>query len=172
MIHTILVPLDGSEDSERSLPIAAELAHALAAEILLVCAAREHASPGSQLTEADQRVIAEEYAGVTEEEHRLSTNPRMVEHMQRQVRAVAGAEDYLAQVAGQLAAQGLRAQTAVPYGSAAEGILTEIELHSADLVVMTAHPHGALERLIAGSTTQKVLEESPVPVLITPPLRG
>ncbi len=171
MIRTILVPVDGSALSERALPLAAELARALEERLVLVCvagtAALDHA-----FTEEDRRDIADQYTAVREEDHRLSTDPRMVEHARGQVRAVAEAERYLANVASRLEAEhGLHAEVAIPYGGAADGILTEIDLHAADLVVMCTHGRTGLSRLVSASVTQAVLARSAAPVLLVPPER-
>ena len=169
MIRTILVPLDGSALSERVLPLARELACGLSARVVLVCVAGEGLQLDLTLTEEDRRAIAEQYAGVREEDHALSTDPRMVEHAQKQVRAIAEAERYLAAVAARLGAEGLAVEATVPYGSAVDGILTEIDVHSADLVVMSTHGRSQLRQLIGGSVARGLLARSPVPVLLAPP---
>src|SRR5512143_2964366 len=109
MIRTILVPLDGSPTGEAALPLAGELARGLNARLVLVCVAGPETALDLAFTDQDRQLIAEQYAGVTEEEHVLSTDPRMVEHAQGQVRAIAEAERYLAGVAGRLADQGIMA---------------------------------------------------------------
>ncbi len=172
MIRTILVPLDGSEFSERALPVACELAQALEAKIVIISVAGAGSALERTFTSEDRRGISEQYADVREEDHRLSTDPRMVERTQEQVRAVAEGERYLAGIAARLAKTGLPVETGVPYAAAAEGILTEIGLHSADLVVMSTHGRSGLNRLIGGSVALDVLTRSPVPVLLVPPERS
>ncbi len=171
MIQTILVPLDGSPFSENALPLAIDLRNAFNAQLVLVCVAGNETALDRGFTQADRRAIAEKYANITEEDHLLSTNPRMVEHAQKQVRAVDQAKHYLASMAGRLADQGVQAGLAVPYGSAVEGILTEIELHSADLVVMATRNISGLSRVFEKSVTQELISRSPVPVLVVPPER-
>ncbi len=171
MIHTILVPLDGSAPSERALPVGCELARALDARLVLVCVAGAASALNQGFTDEDRRAISQQYAGVTEEEHVLSTDPGLVEHAQRQVRAVAEAEHYLASMVARLAKEGMTTDAAVPYGDATQGILTEIDLHSADLVVMSTHSRSGLRRMIVGSVAQEVLARSVVPVLLVPPER-
>jgi nucleotide-binding universal stress UspA family protein len=171
MIRTILVPLDGSELSERALPVGSELARALGCRLVVVCVAGTGSALDRRFKEEDRQAVAERYADVKEEDHLLSVDPQMVEHTQGQVREVAEAEAYTASVAARLTGQGLRAEAAVPYGDPADGILTEIDLHAADLVVMSTHGRSGLSRLLGGSVAQAVLGRSPVPILLVPPER-
>jgi len=57
---------------------------------------------------------------------------------------------------------------AVLTGKPAEGILAQIPACNADLVVMGTQGSGGAKRLVFGSTTERVLRESPVPVLAVP----
>ncbi|MCW5850536.1 MAG: universal stress protein [Anaerolineae bacterium] len=135
MYHTILVPLDGSNLSERALPLATAFAKASDAQLVLV-----------------RSVWVPRLSDITPEEE--------------EVKAVDEAEEYLADLAFKLGAQGLQVQTAVPYAPAAEGILMEIELRHADLVVMSTHGRSGLSRLIYGSVAEAILAHSPTPVLL------
>ncbi len=86
-----------------------------------------------------------------------------------QVQAVTEAKDYLSDIAASLSGQDLKVEVAVPYDDAAEGILLEIDLRGADLVVMCTHGRSGLGRWIYGSVAEQVLQRSPVPVLLVPP---
>jgi nucleotide-binding universal stress UspA family protein len=57
---------------------------------------------------------------------------------------------------------------AVLTGEAAGEILSQIAECNADLVVMGTQGSGAAKRMMFGSTTERVLRESPVPVLAVP----
>lgn len=83
-----------------------------------------------------------------------------------QVRAVAEAEGYLQGVARRLAEEAVVAEVAVPYERPVEGILTEIALRQADLVVLSTHGRSGLGRVVYGSVAEAVLARSPVPVLL------
>ena len=72
-------------------------------------------------------------------------------------------------IAGRLAEQGLQAKIAVPYAAAAKGILTEIDVQNADLVIMCTHGRSGVGRWIYGSVAEEVLARSPVPVLLVRP---
>jgi nucleotide-binding universal stress UspA family protein len=53
-------------------------------------------------------------------------------------------------------------------GPTVETILDQARRFHADLVVLGSHGHGALFHLLAGSTTQGVLRDAQVPVLVVP----
>jgi nucleotide-binding universal stress UspA family protein len=57
---------------------------------------------------------------------------------------------------------------AVVTGDPAEAILAKISESNADLVVMGTKGLEGAKRLVFGSTTERVLRESPVPVLAVP----
>ncbi len=86
-----------------------------------------------------------------------------------QVEAVADAKAYLSDLAARLSEQGPEVEVAVPYDDPAEGILLEIGLRGADLVVMCTHGRSGLGRWIYGSVAEQVLKRSPVPVVLVPP---
>jgi nucleotide-binding universal stress UspA family protein len=83
-----------------------------------------------------------------------------------QVHAVDEADAYLRDIASRLGERGLGVETAVVYGEAAEGILDEIRLRRADVVVMATHGRSGLGRWVYGSVADAVLAHSPVPVLL------
>ena len=65
-------------------------------------------------------------------------------------RGVDEAAAYLTSLAARLTDEGLEVATATPYGSAAHGILDEIDTQGADLVVMTTHGRSGFSRLRHG----------------------
>jgi nucleotide-binding universal stress UspA family protein len=81
--------------------------------------------------------------------------------------AVRSAEQYLGAVAAHLD-EAPRVEQAVFYGAPAEGILEEIQLRGADLVVMSTHGRGGLTRFLLGSVADEVFRHAPVPVLLVP----
>lgn len=56
----------------------------------------------------------------------------------------------------------------VRFGDAAEQIIAVADDWSADLIVMPAHSHGAFERALLGSVTERVLRGARCPVLTCP----
>src|SRR5262249_17655211 len=82
-----------------------------------------------------------------------------------QVRAVAEAETYLADVVGRLKGAKI-VETAVFYGRPVEAILEEVELRRVDLIVMATHGRSGLGRWLYGSVAEAVVSRSPAPVLL------
>ncbi|MCW5848487.1 MAG: universal stress protein [Anaerolineae bacterium] len=83
-----------------------------------------------------------------------------------QVTSMDEVELYLKTKATPLIEAGLKVEVGVPYAPPVEGILDEINLRGADVVVMTTHGRSGLSRLIYGSVAEAVLHHSPVPVLL------
>ncbi|MET4076287.1 universal stress protein [Hymenobacter sp. UYCo722] len=70
----------------------------------------------------------------------------------------------LKEEAGQLAA-GVPVADAVEMGRIGDGILSAIQRHGIDLVVMGAQGHGAMENFFVGSNTERLIRLAPCPVL-------
>ncbi len=54
---------------------------------------------------------------------------------------------------------------------AASGILKTVEDISVDLIIMTTHGRGGVEKALFGSVTEKIIRSSEVPVLSLPPIQ-
>lgn len=80
--------------------------------------------------------------------------------------AVREARTYLENVARELMAQGLRVETDVPFALADVGILREIAVRHADLVVMSSHRKPTRQHQIYGSVAEAILARSPAPVVV------
>lgn len=65
-------------------------------------------------------------------------------------------------------ARGVVAEALLVQGPTAETLVLESERLKADMVVMGSHGHGALYSAVMGSTSNQVLRDSRVPVLIVP----
>ncbi len=154
MFNDILVPLDGSELSERALPIAQNLAQSSGATVHLIhMVSREHELvPGR----GDGSVQAAEYE--------MDLARRLTESRLNQ------GKTYLEQKGSQLRDAGIKieAEFAVKSGEPAQNIIAYVKEHSINLVVMSSHGHGGLRRLLLGSVTDRVIHSCEVPVLIVP----
>ena len=71
-------------------------------------------------------------------------------------------------LADDVAAGGVQATALLIQGPTVEKILSEAERLDAGLIVMGTHGHGALRRLLVGSTGEGVLRRSRRPVLFVP----
>jgi nucleotide-binding universal stress UspA family protein len=80
--------------------------------------------------------------------------------------ALCKADAYLKNIAAPLRAKGLSVDLAINYAEPAEGILSEIDVTDADLVIMTTHGWTGFRRLVFGSVAEAVLAHSPVPVML------
>ena len=83
-------------------------------------------------------------------------------------------EDLMAPSARLLQEAGVSFETAVVSGDPVNALLDLIELHHCDMVLMGSRALGPWRRLIEGaSTSRKLIDESPVPVLLVkPPQEG
>jgi nucleotide-binding universal stress UspA family protein len=80
------------------------------------------------------------------------------------------AEDTLARIAKELSGAGVRVHTAVPAGgNPAAEIVAAVRREGADLVVMATHGRSGVARAVLGSVAERVVAESPVPVVLLRP---
>ena len=155
MYSQVLVPLDGSEASERALPHAHSLASAFSARVHLL-----------QVISLSHEYEASRGGG--------AESPTVIEHsldMARQITAArqSRAERYLQTMAARLEANGLQVATSVRQGPIWETIAHFVAEHGIDLIVMSTHGRGGLQRFLVGSVTDRVIRSSHVPILAIPP---
>lgn len=135
----IIVPLDGSVDAEKALPVATRLARAAGATLHLVRAVPP----------------------VRAAEHALDDDlVRPTDHV------VAEAESYLQRVTNRLREDQLDVRTTLWRGDAAEGIVALAKKEPASLVLLASGGRTSRGRWLMGSVARRVLRESPVPVLL------
>ncbi len=142
MYKHILLPIDGSDASTRAVDKGAELAKVLGATVTLMTAIEQHpmALAGSVYRAAD--------------------NPM------HQAARDAGAF-WLEQARQVVAKHGIEAKLlTVEERSVTQAILDAAQTAGADLIVMGSHGAGAIERLLLGSQTQRVLAHTAIPVLV------
>ena len=154
MFEKILVPLDGSELSEQAVASARGMAQAFNSQLHLL----------QVLSLGDQFALTRgmDYGAVSS---------GLSQSLMDEVTAAetAKAEGYLAGVAVRLRADGLDVVTAIPDGPAAEKISEYAEAQSIDLIVMSTHGRGGIQRLLVGSVTDRVIRSSTLPVLVVRP---
>ncbi|MGE3272850.1 MAG: universal stress protein [Chloroflexota bacterium] len=154
MLGTLLVPLDGSEVSEASLPWAIRLAQQRGLSLTLT------------------RVV--EYPHVVNE----AWEPEMVSS-DLYDRALAvqreDASTYLANIRQQLAGSDVPIETRVVAGTPAVALLDLTDELGVEAVVIASHGHSGFRRLVLGSVAQQLLSHAAVPIFLvrasTPELR-
>jgi nucleotide-binding universal stress UspA family protein len=155
MYSHVLVPLDGSEASERALPHAQRLADAFGSRVHLL-----------QVISLSHEY--ETYRGMGEEsptvmEYSIDTAEEITAIKQTR------AEAYLNATAERLEEHGIYVQTSVRQGLTLEAITHFVAENEIDLIVMSTHGRSGLQRFFVGSVTDQVIRFSHVPVLAIPP---
>lgn len=138
MYERILVPTDGSENSEDAVAHAVDIAGQYGAEIhaLYVINTGAVASP--------EPAFREEF---------IATGREHGEHAVSAVEAAAAAAD-------------VPVATAVIQGTPYEEILDYADEHGIDLIVMGTHGRTGLRHFLLGSVAERVIRHAPVPVLL------
>lgn len=137
--NTLLVTTDFSEPSLTAVREAKQLAEALRAKVVLCYVVEDRLVPLVD-TASFERIIAEHMEIAEESTRRI-------------------AEEHLA---------GLEVKVRVRQGTPADQLLSEAIDCGADCIVIATRGHGMLEKMLLGSTTERVLRRSPVPVLVVP----
>jgi len=140
MPERILVPFDGSPLSERAVEHVAEKHPDAEVTILHVV------DPISVVYEAEAHGLPE-----AETWHERATEE---------------AERVCADAAETAADAGCKVTTAVETGRPARVILDYVEDHDIDHVVLGSHGRSGVSRLLLGSTAERVMRQSPVPVTV------
>ena len=149
-----MVPLDGSENSERSLPHIQELAKTLGSTIHLV----QVISRSEEL----QLMSGAESTFAASAQYQSMADQLIASRLEQ-------AEAYLADVQGRVQANNIAVVSAVMEGVPAEIIVEYAASENADLIVMSTRGQGGIQRLPLGSTTDRVLRSAHLPVLAIPP---
>ncbi|HEY33597.1 MAG TPA: universal stress protein [Dehalococcoidia bacterium] len=143
IIKKILVPLDGSPESEAVIPHVAWLASGLGADVILF------------------QALAGGYHTITAKGYEYTVYPE-----QQLASDKAFAEDYLTRVGKQFKEKGAKPGAEVRPGDAAEEIIEFADEVRADMVAMSTHGRSGVGRWIFGSVAEKVLHEGNNPLLL------
>ncbi len=136
MFKTIVVGVDGTERSEKAAVVAADIAQKYNARLILVYA--YDPVPRYFGTEIYEEAVAQ---------------------------AIAHGEEVLETTIAKLT-EGMDVEQEVLEGPAAQAILNVVRAHEADLVVIGSRGLGEIAALALGSVGHKLIQQSPVPVLI------
>jgi nucleotide-binding universal stress UspA family protein len=142
MFKRILVPVDGSSAALRAVDKAVGLAQAFGAGIDLVTVVDAYPFGASG---ADYALGEDEFMAA----------------------AAASSSQALARAEAAVAAAGLQCQRKIVQTHVVhEGILDVAKATGADLIVMGSHGRQGIEKLLLGSTAQRVLSHATLPVLV------
>jgi nucleotide-binding universal stress UspA family protein len=137
----ILLPLDGSDVSERALQVASQVARALSYQVALLRVLETDSLPTT--LNPDQQIQLDQLVA------------------EARIRA----EDYLNTLRDRLRQQGIETTADVLPGTPAEAIVFLAHSQGVDLIAMATHGRTGLDRWIMGSVTDKVLQLADCPVL-------
>lgn len=151
MFERILVPLDGSNLSERALPMAVALAKAAHGQVHLL-----RSTLGMWLPLPATEPI---YAGPYGVYDWLPSN-EILEDIEREAR------EYLVSFSHSFAVPDVQWENYVVASDPAGAIITHAEQKAIDLIVMSSHGRSGLERWALGSVTERVLHRAPCPVMV------
>jgi nucleotide-binding universal stress UspA family protein len=149
MFQRILVPLDGSNGSERAIPVAARIARASGGSIVFIRVVPALAEAGTFAAGLHGTLAMKPAIEASEIE-------------------LAGAASYLAAIIAAYADElaGIKTAMDVAAGAASPTIFSTARHEYVDLVVMCSHGETGLKRWVLGSVAQQVVRHSPVPVLV------
>jgi nucleotide-binding universal stress UspA family protein len=140
----IMVPTDGSPESEKAVPIAQQIARAQNAEVVLIHVLQP---------------IALEFTGVE-----APADPDLYETLLQSMEGQARAD--LDRLRTSLESDSVRARWLAPRGFAASTLLDYERKELPDLLVMATHGRTGLARFALGSVADRLVREGTVPVLL------
>ena len=79
------------------------------------------------------------------------------------------ATTYISKVAEELKKEGMVVKTRIVQGAPADSILDYTQKNQVDLIIMSTHGRSGVSRWAFGSVADRVIRNSPVPVLLSPP---
>lgn len=139
----LLVPIDFTDGTDRILAAAARIARREEAILHLLHVAPPE--PDFIPYDAGPDVVRDQVAEELREEHRA-----------------------IQDLATRLSKDGFAASARMVQGATVDTILAWADRVQADCIVMGAHRHGALHRLVLGSVSEGVLRKAQCPVLVVP----
>jgi nucleotide-binding universal stress UspA family protein len=149
MYHHILIPLDGSMLAEQVLPHVQALV-----------------KPEDDVRITLLRAVPPVHASTIEFGGMYASS---MAHIEETEPAEQTAKEYLVPIANRLQADGYHVSLHISRLMAAEAILDYAEHHHVDLIAIATHGRSGVSRWVFGSVTQKVIQASPVPVLVIRP---
>lgn len=142
MFKKIIVPLDGSENSEAVVPFAAEIASTSGGELIFVTAVQQ--------------------VGVWDSTMSLQV-------LDRETKV---AREYLDKFAAKMTEAGSKVTTKLVEGDAADAVLKAADETGADLLAITTKGRSGIARWLFGSVATRLVEHAKIPILVLHPKEG
>lgn len=147
-VKSIVIGVDGSEQSARAAAFAAQLPPPKGGRVLLVTAAPMMSDPSNPLLPSQiRRTAASGVANINR-------------------RRMADARANLRRLAKELRAAGWRVKVAMPHAAPLQALLSAVANADANLLIVGATGASRLRRLLLGSVAHGALDRSAVPILI------
>ena len=144
ILNKVLVPLDGSKESEAVIPYIEELASKLKAEVVLL------------------QVVAGAYHVYASAE-----GVAQIRYTEKEMEPLkTSAKDYLKKVASGLKEKGITTRSEVRVGAAAGEIVKLADEIYADVVAMSTHGRSGVGRWVFGGVTDRLLRGGNTPVML------
>ena len=134
----ILLPTDGSEPAEQAI---------------------DHAIAIAQQAQAHLHVVSVVNVGDLVAGPTYTLPSDVLDHVES--KAIEATET----VVGRANDAGVDSTTTIPTGRPSRELLTYIDANDIDLVAMGTHGHSGLERVLLGSTTERIMRHATIPVL-------
>ncbi|WP_282607022.1 universal stress protein [Pelagibius sp. Alg239-R121] len=155
MVQKILTPVDGSENANTALEVAADLAAGMGAQLKILHVGLRQAGPRQSLLEAAEYSFdkAERKGGWTSDHHNWPRRLQVLEHMGRMIldNAETCARDRGA----------AEIETELDWGEEGERILHHAKHPFTDMIVMGSRGAGPLQGVLMGSVSHKVFHLAP-----------
>ena len=148
-LKRILLPMDGSQFSETSVPYAQSVISGTDAEIVLLTVAEPPSVPSDR--SANIKPSWEEYRDA------------LVAEVKEQATA------YLERVRTAFADKKTRVKLLIEMGKPAESIMQAAEREQVHLIALSSHGRTGAERVLYGSVARRLIDESGIPLLLIRP---
>ena len=182
MYNKIVVPLDGSDLAEISLPHVMEIAKGCSVPRVILVSVTEEIRTRVSGALAAEGQTREYHMAPTESSLALGSSHTGIIYSQdptamKDVHADLGkmartAWDYLAKKSAELLKEGVMTDTMVLVGHPAEQIINFADSEQADLIIMASRGKSGFGRWEMGNIADKVIRASTVPVLVVKPKPG
>ncbi|BDX03559.1 universal stress protein [Marinomonas pontica] len=154
-INTIVYACDLDNHTQSAMALVMSLAKTNAAKVILMHAMEPLNAQASNMI---NNYITEEVRTAMRKDAVAEINARAQKTLSEFMEAYASELDDLSQAP----------ETVIVNGVPAESIQKVAKEHNADLIVMNSRTHSRLGQMILGSTANKVIHSSSIPVLVVP----